>query len=166
MKLIPLSKGRTTIVDDEDYDFLNQWKWSLGSGGRARRSGYKNDDTKTISMSRVIMNAPKDKYVDHINHNKLDNRKSNLRLCTNTENQYNMQSRRGTSRFIGVDFKKSFQKWRSRISVNGKRIELGYFDSEIIAAIFRDEAAKEHHGEFANLNFPDEGDSSSIGAIL
>src|SRR5690606_4820994 len=95
--------------------------------------------------------------LDHINHNTLDNRKSNLRPCKNKENIMNMRSRGGTSNFKGVYLDKRNNKWISRIQINYKSIYIGSYNNEIEAAKAYDEAAKKYFKKFAYLNFKDNG---------
>jgi len=110
-------------------------------------------NTKT-SMHREIMNAPKGLDVDHIDGNGLNNRKSNLRLCTHAENVHNSRPmRNGSSKYKGVCWHKTYKKWYSSIGKTGKRFYLGRFDNEIDAALAYDKKAKELFGEFAYLNF-------------
>ena len=104
-------------------------------------------------MHREIINAPAGMQIDHINGNGLDNRKANLRLCNNAQNQQNRRKRsRATSLFKGVGWHDN--RWRARITVNGKQIEIGRFKSEFLAAEAYDQKAIELFSEFANLNFP------------
>jgi len=107
-------------------------------------------------MHRVIMRAPKGVMCDHRNHNGLDNRKSNLRLCTSAQNQYNKKPKKDcASKYKGVVRRKDCKKWRAKIGFKGKRIHLGYFDDEMDAAMAYDDKAIELFGEFAYLNFPE-----------
>ena len=157
-KEIALTKGFVTIVDEADYDWLNQWKWCAHSQGYAIRTqniGYKNGKqiNKTISMHRVIMEAPDDMDVDHINGDVRDNRRCNLRVCTTSENLRNKISKVGFSKYKGVGLHGYRKKWRSYITVDNKHISLGYFASEREAAEAYNEAAKKYFGEFAKLNF-------------
>ena len=156
---IPLTQGRFAKVDPEDYMWLSQFRWFCQRGrskyyaavNASRRNKAKR---KTILMHRLIMGTPEHLVCDHINRNGLDNRKRNLRNCTQAENSLNQGSRRdSTSRFKGVSWLKGAEKWMAQIHVNGKSKYLGYFDDEIQAAKTYDEAAKKYHGEFANLNF-------------
>jgi hypothetical protein len=146
MKEIPLTKGLFTQVDDEDFEYLNQYHWRLGT------KGYAESDIngKTTGMHRLILNAPKGSEVDHKDHNKLNNQKYNIRICTTSQNQQN-KIPRGTSKYLGVKIVKG--KIKAAIKVNNKYIHLGTFKTEKQAAFVYDNAAKKYHGEFANLNF-------------
>lgn len=155
-KLIPLNKGQFAIVDDEDYDWLSQRKWQFGTGGYAGRIQRVGRKTTPLLMHRVIMNAPDGTEVDHRNRNKLDNRKSNLRLCTPSQNQANTPKRgTGTSRYKGVSWAKSCDRWIAHIHINRKTRHVGSFTSELDAAKAYDAAAREYFGSFAYLNFPE-----------
>jgi len=169
MKEIPLSRGKVALVDDEDYEWLNQSRWRLlshnerySSGPYALRSQY-NPDTKrstTIYMHRLILSAPSHLQVDHINGNGLDNRRSNLRLCLSRQNQYNYRKtkRPTTSRYKGVSWNKQKRKWEAQIQVNRKHKHLGVFGNEKDAAYCYDAGALRYFGEFARLNFPERKD--------
>ena len=154
-KLIPLTQCQFAIVDADDYDELKQYTWCAVKIPRtyyaARRSWRKN-----IRMHRLIMNAPKGLFVDHINHDGLDNRKNNLRLCTQRQNNQNQRPRGKTSKYKGVYWNKRAKKFMASICIDGKKKSLGYFDSEIVAAKAYDKAAKIVFGEYAYLNFPNE----------
>ena len=157
---IYLGEGQWTLLDPEDYSRLRKYRWIVYGGGNnlyaVRLKIVKPNRTWQISMHREIMNAPKGVLVDHRNCDSLDNRRSNLRFATRTENVRNRRKQKNTtSQFIGVSFRKSEGKWGSEIRCNGKRIWLGRFKSEIEAAKARDSAAKKYHGEFARLNFAD-----------
>lgn len=155
MKYINLTKGKTAIVDDEDFELLSQWKWQLYSGGYARRSYRKNGKSMNVAMHRFILKLPKGLYTDHINGNRLDNRKENLRVCSYRENAYNRVKRTGTSSiFKGVYWHKHNKAWLTGIRLKeGKLKVVGYFKNEIHAAMAYDIWAKELYGEFAKLNF-------------
>lgn len=147
-KRITLSRDKFAIVDDADYEWLNQWKWSCATNGYAvRRIPGTN---KIVLMHREIMGNPKGVYVDHINRDTLDNRRANLRTATPAQSIRNTRARKGFSPFKGVT--KSNQKWAARIQILGKTIELGLFETQREAAAAYNEAAKIHFGEYAFLN--------------
>jgi hypothetical protein len=117
-----------------------------------------------VSMHREIMNAPAGLLIDHRNRDTLDNRRNNLRLATYSQNGCNskIDKTKTTSKFRGVRFIKKTGKWAANIRINGKKTWLGSFKTEIDAAKAYDAAAREYHGEFARLNFPEENRLSAI----
>jgi len=160
VKKIKLTQNQYTLVDDEDYNKLNQWKWcalyqpSVDDFYAVRHSPLKNGKRITIYMHRLISNAPRDKQVDHISHATLDNRKQNLRICTQAQNQHNTKLRKNTSsKYKGVSWCKINKKWLTQIRINTRGVYLGSFKSEIQAARAYDRKARELFGEFALLNF-------------
>lgn len=154
MKKIPLSRNKFALVDDDMFEYLNQFKWYCDSEGYVIRGKRINGKTKRISMARLIMGNPIGKMIDHKNHNLLDNCRNNLRICTDSQNLANQQKTRGTSQFKGVSWHKNRpKKWVSSLQIDYKRIHLGYFDSEIEAAKAYDKTAKKLFGQFAHLNF-------------
>ena len=155
VRYIPLTQGKFAIVDAEDYDWLSQYKWYASKQGTSFYACRVKGST-TVSMHREIMKAPKGLMCDHKNHNSLDNRKSNLRLCTRAQNQYNKCAKKNClSRYKGVILRRDCRKWSARIGFNYKRIHLGHFFDEIKAALAYDNKAIELFGEFAYLNFPE-----------
>lgn len=157
-RLIPLTQDKFAIVDAEDYELLSRYNWYAA---KDKRSYYAVRNVKRsriqIRMHRIILNAPPGLLVDHINHNGLDNRKANLRLCTPFQNSFNQRPRRGTSsEYKGVHFYKRLKKFMASITLNQKRYHLGYFKSEIDAAKAYDRKAMELFGRFAYLNFPED----------
>ena len=142
---IELATGEEVLVDAEDFERVSQHKWQIHPKGYAKgRLQY---------MHRFIMNAPKNMQIDHINDNKLDNRKSNLRLCTNAQNQMSkgLQSN-NTSGYRGVYWDKKHNRWGSIIKFNQKQIRLGFYDDVKEAARVYDSKAKELFKDFARLN--------------
>lgn len=146
-KEIKLTKNKVALIDDEDFEFLNQFKWYFNTGYAMRRN-----KKQTILMHRVINNTPDGMETDHINRKKLDNRRINLRSCTNQQNQMNSSKMiNTTSKYKGVCWHINNKKWQ----VNIQNKYLGYFKSELEAAKAYDKAAKELFGEFARLNAGD-----------
>jgi len=158
MKYIELTQGYKTMVDDEDFEWLNQWKWHLKNTGKnlyAARGIWDNDrgNNRFIRMHRLIMGASGSIQVDHINRNTLDNRRCNLRLCDNAQNHWNSGVKRNnTSGFKGVDWLKKNKKWRARLHFHGKEVHIGCFKNKLDAALAYNEAALKYFGEFARLN--------------
>lgn len=156
-KEIPLTQGKVALVDDDDYERLSMYKWNAANDGYASRAPAGRPRPVEF-MHRVILNAPPDMQADHINGNRLDNRKVNLRLCTLTQNNRNRAkwSTATSSRYKGVSWSKQAQKWLAQITVDWRNRYLGIFLVEEDAARAYDAAAKQYFGEFARLNFPDE----------
>lgn len=159
MKTIELSKqgaknkGKyVAIVDDDDYDFLNQFRWCFDGRYVQRR----NKKEGHIRMHFLIMKPPEGLGVDHKNGNGLDNRRDNLRICSQHDNCKNMSKHKdGSSAYKGLTFRKR-GGWDVRINYAYKHIKVGYFNDEIEAAKAYDKKAKELYGEFAKLNFPED----------
>lgn len=150
MKEITLSKGYVAFVDDEDFEYLNQWKWYVYIDRIYRYAVRKEYESgKRIKMHRIILNAPDNLFVDHIDHNGLNNQKNNIRLCNNTQNQWNMKGRRNGLKGVTIEN----NRFRAAIKYQGKTIHLGNFKTEIEAGKAYDNKAKELFGEFAMLNF-------------
>jgi hypothetical protein len=147
MKKIKLTQNKYTLVDDEDYDYLNQWNWHCSNNNYAVRTD--NKLKKTIYMHRVIINSPDKLSTDHINGNGLDNRKENLRVCTQTQNNGNRKlNKNSTSGIKGISWNKINKKWKARISTKGKRKHLGYFKNKNDAKKAYTKVAKNYFGEF------------------
>ena len=148
MKEIKLeNSNKKVIVDNEDYETISKTKWRIDSDGYAR-------GRQSVRMHRLIMNTPKGMETDHINEDKLDNRKCNLRICTQHQNQINRgKQKNNTSGYKGVSRKR--KKWVAQIKFMGKIFRNGLYDDVIEAAHAYDKKAKELFGEFAKLNFPE-----------
>lgn len=155
---IKLTQGYVALVDDADYDYINQFKWCVYIDRKknlyyAIGSKKVNGVRKSIRMHREIMQPPKNMVVDHINGDGLDNRRINLRICTVQQNACNRTSNRdSTSKYLGVSWYKALSKWQSVINPDGKIKHLGYFNTELEAAIIYNINARKYFGEFANPN--------------
>lgn len=157
MKQIPLTQGKFALVDDADYErVIAMGSWQLHTNGCAAKKVryYENKKISSVlRMHRFITDAPKDMVVDHKNGNRLDNRKCNLRICTQAENRRNsLKSRNNATGYKGVTFNVKNQKYVSQIGVNYKHLYLGSFICPIEAARAYNAAAIIHYGEFARLN--------------
>jgi len=151
---IVLTRGQVTIIDVDDIDLVLDYggwiaQYSKGSW-KAVRCPRVGEENPVYLMHRLIMGASRNEEVDHINHNTLDNRKQNLRLCSHQENMCNSQPK-GQSEYKGV-YPTSWGTWCAAVTVRGERFYLGSFTSEQEAATAYNEAARDKHGEFANLN--------------
>jgi HNH endonuclease len=159
MKSLPLPNGFHALVDDEDYELYSCYKWcrqlKTDSVFRNRTRSDQTDMPVTIRLSREIMGVSKSSrpLVDHINGNPLDNRRSNLRLCTHAENNCNRKRRSdcssGTS---GVHKIPGRDVWQARIQVDGKRVSLGVYKTKEEAVAVRTDALAKYHGSFARYN--------------
>lgn len=156
MKEIKLTQGKVALVDDDDFEYLNQWKWFYHQK-YAERYLSKFSSRKLLLMHRVIINTPDGMETDHINNNGLDNRKYNLRICSKSENQHNSKIRKNnTSGYKGVTWSKSHKKWQAQLSMNRIKKYLGCFNKSVDAAIAYDNAAIKFYGNFACTNFKHE----------
>lgn len=154
MKLIALTQGMYAQVDDEDFEHLNQWKWSAANiKGKfyaerklPRQNGVRR---RGVRMHRQIMNVSESsQLIDHRDHDTLNNQKANLLVCDHSVNNHNRVKKQSTSsQYTGVIFFKRTGKWRAQIKVNGKNIGLGYFIHEIDAAKAYIDKAKEIYGD-------------------
>lgn len=158
MREIRLTSGGVALVDDEDFDRVNEagsWYAHESLNTSYAKQNYRPGDGKytTRSMHNFVTGLP---YVDHINGNGLDNRRANLRPATASQNQANQRMRRDNrSGFRGVQHAPR-GRWRALIVAKGQRISLGYYDAREDAARAYDVAAIQHFGEYARTNFPRE----------
>lgn len=154
MREIVLSKGKVAFVDNDDYERLSEFKWCYNN--YAIRTVHKGKTAKRIIMHRSILgldNAPEFTYVDHINGNKLDNRKVNLRIANHTTNGQNRKnSVKNTTGFKGVHFVARLGKFYATLRIDRKKTYLGAFLCPRRAAIAYNRAAIKYYGEFARLN--------------
>lgn len=153
---IPLTHGKYALVDRKDYDELVKYTWYFNENGYARRAYVRSDGVKTSkAMHRHILGAKKGELTDHINRDRLDNRRSNLRIATDRQNRINTGKFVGTSRYKGVSFAPSqcgSRPWLAQTRLNGKKVFLGYFETEEDAATVYNVAAQLFYDGFAYLN--------------
>lgn len=153
MKEITLSQDKVALVDDEDFEYLSQWKWSAYKAKNNKFYAHRKEfGNKTVIMHRLIMKAKgREVQIDHINNNGLDNRRCNLRLATNSQNGFNKKVRRDSGTgikgafYVGQNREKPYV---ARITINGKRKHLGYFYTAQQAGEAYKNAARELQGEF------------------
>jgi hypothetical protein len=158
--------GKYVIVDNEDFYWLNKFNWYLNKNLHypfneyARRNRLNKNNSDQILMHRVILEKYKikieNKLIDHINNNSLDNRKSNLRIATKSQNKAHGQIYKNNSTgYRGVYYEENFRpnkKWRVRISVNGKDKHVGRYKTKEEAALAYNEVAIQYFGKFAYIN--------------
>jgi hypothetical protein len=166
-RTIKLSKGFVAVVDESDFAELSKHKWYARYSESSRswyafRSGYVNGKRSTIQMARQILGLVHgdQRQPDHKNHDTLNNIRTNLRIATRKQNCRNRRRRTDNrSTYTGVSWNASVSKagkWRVQIWVNGTNKLVGHYDDPVEAAKAYDERARKEHGEFANLNFPDQ----------
>lgn len=158
MKIIPLTKGKVTLVDDDDFEYLNQWTWFTVESHKtfyAVRTDYPTPSKGVrIWMHKEILrlNDP-NLYVDHIDRNGLNNQRSNLREATRSKNMVNRSNFiNSKSKFKGVSWDSQRNRWKVYVVNDGVKNFVGRFKSETEAALAYNEACKKIHGEFACLN--------------
>ena len=146
-KFITCSKGNLCKISNCDYDKVKDQVWT-------NSRGYLHNHTYG-RLHRFILDVSEDMVVDHINRDKSDNRRENLRVCTQAENVRNSRRTVGISKYKGVQLNKKYNKWTATINFMGKKQQIGTFTDEIEAAKTYDKRALELFGEFAYLNFPE-----------
>lgn len=143
------------LVDDADFERVAGYNWRLCSQGYVVAHTGPSYKRARHALHRMVMNASSGAAVDHINHNKLDCRRENLRLCSWLQNSYNKRHRDGSgSKYKGVSWNKARRKWFASIGAERKRVYLGLFIDELSAAQAYDQSALSLHGVYACLNFP------------
>ncbi len=159
MKLITLTQGQFAQVDDDDYEFLNQWKWQAQKGKTtyyAVRTDYSRGkrNRTLIYMHCLILDIIGTEFKgDHIDRNGLNDQRSNLRIATYSQNQANRRSfKNSSSKYLGVGWHKLTGKWAAYIRKDDKQYHLGLYETEQDAATAYNKAAIIHHKDFANLN--------------
>lgn len=153
---VKLTQGAVALIDADDWERLQGYTWFNWRRPNTNyvRTSIRNGDTqKTLLMHRLILDAPDNLEVDHVDGNGLNNRKSNIRLATRMQNCANITvSREGTSQFKGVSWDTLSGKWKAQISANKKKKHIGLYADELHAARAYNRAAEQAFGEFACLN--------------
>ena len=153
-KILSLLRGQTTRVDDSDYPYLAQFRWRLNSAGYAIRSEQRGGRVFVVCLHRQLLGARRGQVVDHIDHDKLNNTRANLRIITQQENlRYRRCFGNNRSGFKGVT--RQHGKWHPRITVDSQILHLGFWGDPETAARVYDAAALQLFGDYALLNFPD-----------
>lgn len=152
LREIPLTQGKVALVDDEDYDWLSPYSWRYNNNGYARTVVYGNSTRKDMYMHRMILRADQGMIVDHINGDKLDNRRDNLRKVSAQENSANSAKKSKRNQYKGATWSRVSRKWMAQISHNYTYYYLGLFDTEEEAAHAYNEKAVELFGDYARLN--------------
>ncbi|MBT3982931.1 MAG: hypothetical protein HOE90_16350 [Bacteriovoracaceae bacterium] len=154
--LIDLGKGYDAIVDKEDLQNLLQYNWTISTmniQGNTYKVAFTSMDGKSVYMHRFLLKPEGKQVVAHKDRDGLNNRKKNLFLASRKQtHQRQRLSKGGSSKYKGVSFHKKSKRWQAYITVNGKKLYLGYYKSQDDAAIAYNNAAQEHFGEFVNLN--------------
>lgn len=151
-------RGKRVLIDRTDYAAISPFRWFVypkGSCWYADRSAPPGQSPQKVLLHREIMQPAPDELIDHINHDGLDNRRANLRICTKAQNSWNKRPKSGSSRFKGVSWHRTKGRWIARIRADGRDHHIGGFLSETDAARAYDAIAKQLHGRFACLNFPE-----------
>lgn len=152
---IPVGKNHKAIVDDSDYRTLSAYSWSLDKDGYAHGYAHVNSVLKRVFMHRYILSAQPGEIVDHIDRNRLNNTRQNLRVCNSSLNQANRSKnfiRKYGEKFKGVYWRPEKKAFVSSIRINGKFKYLGLFKDENSAAQAYNQAAQSIFGDFACLN--------------
>jgi len=166
MRVKLINSKKTVLISCSDLPLVEKYNWRITKEGYAQtkiyikgsRKKFGSQRYKTIQMHRLIMGAKEGQVVDHINRNRLDNRRNNLRFCDyfiHTKNSDKKSSNK--SGYKGVHYHKSTKKWRAQTMMHGERRELGLFDNPIEAAIAYDNANRERYGDSIYLNFRNGG---------
>ncbi len=156
---IPITRWNArTYLDDEDYHRAQDFHWYKTKNGYVAGTVLEQGVRRRVYLHRWLLNAQPGQFVDHIDGNKLNNRRSNLRLVTRSQNQANRRRNANSrSRYKGVTWHKHKKRWLARIQVRGRRITIGYFTDPLQAAHEYDAFARTNFGEYARVNFPARG---------
>ena len=157
VRQLVLTRDKVTLIDAIDHEWLSQWKWHICHDYAVRNQraidvgGHLN--RKLIYLHKFIINPPENMEVDHINKDRMDNRRCNLRMATHSQNQMNTRKIAGcSSKYRGVSWHKASKKWRVQIQVNRQKIIIGDFLSDTHAALEYNKMAKKYFGDFVTIN--------------
>lgn len=156
MKMLPLTRGAYAMLDDDDFERAKVFKWCAikTPAGKLYAHRAKSEENQYVSLHRFVVRAMPGEFVDHKSGNTLDNRRANLRVCTQQQNGWNRaRDARNKYGFKGIYYWRPTNRWMAHIRVNDHKIHLGYFSCPEDAARAYDAAAIEHFGEFARTNF-------------
>lgn len=157
--IIPLSGGKTSICDKSDFKIISKHIWYAAKSANSDDLFYaysnvklKSGEKRTIKMHRIILDLKESEIADHKNHDGLDNRRENLRMCSLSQNAYNKRiQRNNSSGYVGVHWMEKIKKYEAYFWINKKKHKVGYFKDLEEAVFERNKAVKTHHGEFANI---------------
>jgi len=162
--IVPLTNGGETLIDDSDASAVLAFKWMAVRDARTGRQYVHRTTDPQDRLHRFILGPPEGVDVDHKNGDGLDNRRSNIRIATRSQNNQNWAKLRGAGEFKGVTWDKQHKRYRVQIQKDGKHYFLGLFTSPVFAAMAYDETATEKFGEFCCVNFPVDSQSGVGGA--
>lgn len=143
---VSLSGGIICLIDDEDWDRIKNYSWCLHAD--KQYVGGRVENGKMVLLHRFIMNVSSDMKIDHINHNTFDNRKENLRICTQAQNMWNAKHRGSNTGIRGIHFRKKVGNYQVDITSYGKRVYLGVYPTIEEAIIVRKTAEFKYHGDY------------------
>lgn len=162
---IPLASGEHALVDEEDYERVMEMRWTFGVSNRRRKYVRASVGRRSVYLHRFVMNAADGEQIDHLQNDRLDNRKNQLRRATALQNGGNQKRRNGVSGFKGVyPYRSHTRPWVARFKLNGakgRNLHLGVFETAEQAAREYDEVARFLKGEFACVNFPRTGERAA-----
>lgn len=151
MATIPLTQGKVAIVDDGDFEWLSQWKWTAARRQNGKWHAYRQHRIspgvwRPLTLARQILGLAygDPRWADHKNHDTLDDRRENLRIVTPKQNRENQPSRGGSSAFVGVTWDRDRGRWRAQIQIDGRVVNLGRYLTEREAADARDRYVIDH----------------------
>lgn len=149
---VTTNNGVEFLIDKEDFPLVANHKWHIQSGGNYVRSNYAHG--KSVYLHRLLLQPESGMHIDHINGNKLDNRRKNLRVCTQSQNNLNVRKRDNSASIYKGVYRSNgrINKWKAQIALKGKFYHCGVFSNEIEAALAYNAKAQELFGEYARLN--------------